>query len=298
MFLYPVTYGQAAPARPTVRFDLDRSVQGIYNEVTGAYTLSFQAERLSVTEYKVWGVSGHVLVNERPLGLLDVSEWWIQQSNSAWKWILSDEDLATIERCRRGGDFAPSFSVTGLMETVPRGSPGPAKDLWPFHGGGRLRVAKSDWSDLLTTMKYVPTTSMRWPIQNANWPGWSEARQSLDAAVSHLTRGENYQALTSCLDALEKKRATPYLDGSWRGLFDVEPEKEDGLAKILSGLATYLNKVGHHRSKTRRDASQDLARTSVEHWEAEILVGMSMLAMMYIQRLPVVTVEAPSKDSP
>ncbi len=52
----------------------------------------------------------------------------------------------------------------------------------------------------------------------------------------------------------------------------------------MSGLATWCNRVGHHRGK-ERDEAGNLIPMPFDHWEAELIVGMTQLALTYGCRL-------------
>jgi hypothetical protein len=58
-------------------------------------------------------------------------------------------------------------------------------------------------------------------------------------------------------------------------------QKRDGVIRALSGLCTYLNKVGHHRSQTERNAKGYLEETPVDQWRPNSLLAArsSLLAL-------------------
>ncbi len=78
----------------------------------------------------------------------------------------------------------------------------------------------------------------------------------------------------------------PYNADSWKTrLKDLPPQKADGIAQLLSGLATYCNKVGHHRSRAGRNAAGDLPPMPLEHWEADLTLGAAQFITSYANRL-------------
>ncbi len=95
-------------------------------------------------------------------------------------------------------------------------------------------------------------------------------------AVSRLT----------CLRQFERIVTAPYSRDSWKGLFDVPGQKEDGMVAALAGHCTYLNKVGHHRSRQERDQDGGLVEMPVDQWEAELAVGTSQFLLAYALRAP------------
>jgi hypothetical protein len=58
-----------------------------------------------------------------------------------------------------------------------------------------------------------------------------------------------------------------------------------GIAALLSGLATYCNKVGHHSDREWRDESGDLQPMPLDQWEADLAVAVSQFALTYALRL-------------
>jgi hypothetical protein len=58
-----------------------------------------------------------------------------------------------------------------------------------------------------------------------------------------------------------------------------------GLAELFSGLATYLNKVGHHRESKASDPDGELKAMPLEHWETGLAVGAAQFITAYALRL-------------
>ena len=56
---------------------------------------------------------------------------------------------------------------------------------------------------------------------------------------------------------------------------------------LFSGVSTFLNKIGHHRSKDQRDENGQLILMPLDHYEAEIMQLITHLVMVYLERLRV-----------
>ncbi len=222
----------------------------------------------------------------RPLGWVDHYQWLhLPESHIAyWLWHLAPEDVAQLERQRGGYDLRLELRCSGLG-LVPDQSGDPR--LVRIRGSANVLVPTSTWERILTNvLEYQPARWLELPLESSHWPDWERTVAHLNAAVGHLARGETHDALRECLDLLERRQSAPYAKDKWKGKFDVDPHKEEGLQLLISGIAGYLNKIGHHRSRTATDATGDLLRTPVDQWEAEIAVAMTQLLIAYISRLP------------
>jgi hypothetical protein len=72
----------------------------------------------------------------------------------------------------------------------------------------------------------------------------------------------------------------------WKSRFpSLSTQKVSGLAELFSGLATYSNRIGHHRSKIERDHTGGLQQIPLDHWEAELVVGATQFLLAYALRL-------------
>jgi hypothetical protein len=221
--------------------------------------------------------------NGRPLGRVDLFDWIISYPRGPWRWFVTPIELEHIEQIRRGQGLQFALRCQGLaLVNKDDGSTAAVA----AHGGETVRVEQSAWEKILLGLKYQPAANLSLPLSISQWPEWSRAVNDLQGGVQALSRGETHTALRACLSTLERLHSAPYTPESWDGFFDVDEQKEAGLRELLSGVAKYLNKVGHHRSRTQRDAANNLTQSSVDHYEAEILVAITQLLLTYVGRLP------------
>lgn len=120
----------------------------------------------------------------------------------------------------------------------------------------------------------------------AEHPSWQFAMQVTERARTHYRNGEDYDALRDCLNGLEALVTAPYHAASWRPLLKGLPgQKAEGIAQLLSGVATYCNKIGHHRDRERRDAEGNLPAQPLDHWETDLIIGVAHYILAYAVRL-------------
>ncbi len=234
----------------------------------------------------LWSLQAEVLMGDNsPVGWLDVYGWLYTNHTFDLRWKLTQQEVELLEERRRGHDLVLELRCSGIA-TVPD----PQQDtsrLASVTTGTQVVIPRSDWEQALVNIAYQPARWLELPLESSHWPNWDQTIAQLQAAVGHLARGETHDVLRECLDLLERRRPAPNNKDSWRGVFDVDPHKEEGLQLLVSGIAGYLNKVGHHRHRTVRDASGNLLRTTVDQWEAEIAVALTQLLVAYLERLPV-----------
>lgn len=219
---------------------------------------------------------GRVDCYQWAFGFLGGDDWW--------RWNVSGPELAAIEERRHGSDLNLTLKCYGIISVSERG--GAPTDWVPVHGLAVLQIPRSEWEDALIQLGYEPARYLTLPVASNHWPDWGAAVQEMEAAVRALSRGETHAALQQCLRVFEKVESAPYRVDSWKGVFDVESQKERALSELLSGIGTYLNLVGHHHSKTERDTDGSLRQSTVDQFEAEILVSMTQLMLAYLRRLP------------
>jgi hypothetical protein len=204
------------------------------------------------------------------------------------QWHLAPHELQSLEEQRAGRDLQIELQVTGLAMVAGRESPEMAQ------GDVFLRIPKSDWATLLEKLEYMPGRVVALPISHYSSPNWEQTMIRLAGARRAVEVGEGHEAMRECLTVLEGLHSSPYNPKAWEGMFNVDPQKAEGLEQLFSGVATYLNKVGHHRSRSERDEDDVLRQSRVEHYEAELLVAMTHLLLAYAARLP----KTPSESAP
>ena len=200
-----------------------------------------------------------------------------------WSWQLLPRDVEVIERIRSLSPSSPihlQLAVDGIAQT--------SSGVLGVAGDGTFRIELSHWHRLLEQMGYSMSPSMLATLSSGSLdePSFREAAKRLEVARQHLRRGEDYAALEGCLGQLEALATAPYRQESWKALLEKLPEqKAESLAKWIAGLATYLNRVGHHRSREERDEDGDLAIMPLNHWESELAVASTQIALSYLLRL-------------
>jgi hypothetical protein len=134
--------------------------------------------------------------------------------------------------------------------------------------------------------KLPPSHAALAGLSSIQHPSWADATKRLGDARSHLRAGEDYDALRDCLSTLESLVSPPYTADAWKKrLASLPDQKATGLAALFSGMATYCNKVGHHRSRQERDAGNDFQQMPLDHWEADLAVGAAQFVTAYALRL-------------
>jgi hypothetical protein len=80
--------------------------------------------------------------------------------------------------------------------------------------------------------------------------------------------------------------SAPYDAQSWKSrLTSVQDEKADGLPALLSGFATYCNKIGHHRERQNRNDAEDFPVMPLDHREADLAVAVAQYLLTCASRL-------------
>jgi hypothetical protein len=67
-------------------------------------------------------------------------------------------------------------------------------------------------------------------------------------------------------------------------LSDITEQKRDGFTRLLTGVSTYLNKVGHHRNSKIKD-NGNLPAVPIDLYKAELMISVSHLVVSYLERL-------------
>jgi hypothetical protein len=223
-------------------------------------------------------------------GMLPIS---LKRSNPAnWLWEIRPEDFEVVERANSNQGTAPiifNCEITGLVKPIDAETGQFLNDIWPVRGSSQVTIELSHWQRLMQYMEYtVPPTQAALAGSSAiDHPSWSDSAKRLDNARAHHRRGEDYDALRECLSTLESLVTAPYTADSWKERLSttIPEQKRIGIAEMLSGVAMFCNKIGHHRSRTERNASDDLVQMPLDHWEADLVLGAAQFATTYALRL-------------
>jgi hypothetical protein len=208
----------------------------------------------------------------------------------SWTWEVRDEDAEIVDQARSNQPSAPLYfhvDISGIGKLID-GS-GQFFDLVAIRSARQqLQVELSHWDRLLQALGYtVPPSEASVVTRGAlEHPAWADATKRLENARLHLRHGEDYDALRECLSALEGLVSAPYNAQSWKSrLASVQDQKADGLAELLSGFATYCNRIGHHRERQNRNDAGDLPVMPLDHWEADLAVAVAQYLLTYASRL-------------
>jgi hypothetical protein len=215
-----------------------------------------------------------------------------RSERSRWLWELRPEDVELVELNRSNQANAQlifQLEITGIAKVVDAVTGQFLCDVVPVRANNaQLKMELSHWERLIQYMDYkVPSTQAALAgLSSVQHPSWNDAATRLEPARSHLRAGEDYDALRKCLSTLESLVSPPYAANPWKERLKALPEqKATGLAELFSGMATFCNKVGHHRSRDERNAAGDLPQMPLDHWEAELAVGAAQFVTAYALRL-------------
>lgn len=229
---------------------------------------------------------GRVLIDDA--GMLPIGP--SRSGPARWLWELLPEDVEQVEMARAVSPTAPIYfqvDVRGIAKLFdPNGS---AVDVVSIRGAtSQLVVELSQWERLLQQLDYSlpPSHPALAGLPSLEHPSWKDATTRLNNARSHHRSGEDYDALRECLSALEAVVHAPYHKESWKQQLASLPEqKAEGIAELFSGIATYCNRVGHHRGRKDRNVVGDLSPMPLDHWEADLVVGAAQFVLTYAIRL-------------
>jgi hypothetical protein len=156
-------------------------------------------------------------------------------------------------------------------------------------GDTTISVERGEWEQHLMQLGFgVPPSWTVGPGATATThSSWADAERRLEPARRQLRAGEGSNALQSALKEFEAIVTAPYNPDSWKSgqLVPMPEQKRDGVIRALSGLCTYLNKVGHHRSQTERNEQGYLEEMPVDQWEAELVLGGAQFLLAVALRL-------------
>jgi len=196
-----------------------------------------------------------------------------------------------VEATRAIQPSAPIYfriEVEGIAKLIDANT-GVTTDVVPIQGSSmQLVIELSQWERLLQGLEYnlPPSHPALAGLPVLDHPTWKDAAKRLENARSHHRSGEDYDALRECLSTLEALVHAPYDQASWKNLLKGLPvQKADGVAELMSGVATYCNRIGHHRDRSERNAAGEFPTMPLEHWEADVVLGAVQFILTYALRL-------------
>jgi hypothetical protein len=197
-------------------------------------------------------------------------------------WHLTPADLEDIERERAGARYV-TFNV--MLEGLALVTREAGSELHPIRGQSQLQLSVTEWEDkVLNPLSYAlpPSWERLMPDrERREHPEWGDAERRLDESRKFLRRGEPRDALGAALDAFESILSAPYDAKEWRAKLQTTPEdiippqKREAIADMFAGFCTYLNRVGHHRSRKADAVSAMLPAMPVDQWEAEHVIAVA-----------------------
>ncbi|MEC0244148.1 hypothetical protein P4H66_30505 [Paenibacillus dokdonensis] len=224
---------------------------------------------------------------KKAVGEIQPNLWVFNQGSGyrEWDWILDSNDISAIEGVR-SGDLYFTIDVKAIVEVRENGN-----KIIPITGSQQIKISESDWIRFIHYYGYSTKYGVSLPTALLNDKSWIQAYEQLDDAREHMQRGKTYDALRQCLSVIESYtdvgngRGGPYSPKVWEEILsDITEQKRDGIIGLLTGVSTYLNKVGHHRNSKIKD-NGNLPAVPVDQYEAELMVGVSHLVVTYLERL-------------
>jgi hypothetical protein len=236
-------------------------------------------------------------IPRQPLGRVVIEEQGMPSLTGArcqastWRWVIGASDVAVVERIRAMQPDSPlhlAVEVEGIVK-VTHARSGQLVNVITLRGeASGLLLEMPKWDRLLKSLGYAVNGPAQAIADRATTehPSWRAATLVTDMARAHYRNGEDYDALRDVLSGLEVLVTAPYNLASWKPLLEQLPkQKADGIAELLSGLATYCNKIGHHRDRERRDADGSLPAQPLDHWETDLIIGAAQFVLTYALRL-------------
>ena len=199
--------------------------------------------------------------------------------NIEWTWGLLAHEISALEAHRRGNDLQVNLNLNGIYRDTG--------GIASFFGNSLTAIPLSEWSKVLDKYAITNNAAIQVPQSLFNDNSWLIAADKLKDVNHLLYRGETRQALQQCLSLIEGYVTNPYDRNNWDKCIDKDEnsQRRDGLKALFSGISTFLNKVGHHRSKDERDENDQLIFMPLDQYEAEIMQLMTHLVVVYLERL-------------
>lgn len=233
--------------------------------------LAIQGQITASTTPKVPPVFGTVFIDPNSFrNPLDVK----------WNWGLLAQDISALEAHRQGRDLQICFSLHGICQENDG-------CITSFFGDGFTTIPLTEWEKVLEKYTMANNKAIQVPPSLFIDHSWAAATEKMKNVNQLLNRGETRQALEQCLSLFESYITNPYSRSNWEACIVKweNPQRRDGLISLFSGISTFLNKIGHHRSRAERDENDQLISMPVDQYEAEIMKLMTHLAMVYLERL-------------
>lgn len=244
-------------------------------------SLADQYHRLqNILDIQVSAKSTYTLL-KKTVGQVQPSLWVFNKNSGhyTWDWVFDSNDISAIEVVR-SGDIVFEIEAKAIVEISENGNM-----TIPIIGREQVRFSESDWISFIGNLGYSTKYGMSLPPSLLNDKCWIQAYELLDDAREHMQRGKTYDALRQCLSTIEsymdygKERGGPYSEIVWEELLqDITPQKKDGILKLITGVSTYLNRVGHHRNSKLKD-NGNLTTIPLNQYEAELMLGISQLVV-------------------
>lgn len=203
-----------------------------------------------------------------------------------WEWVLDSNDISIIENIR-SQDLNFTIEVKVIVEIEEKGT----KRIIPITGNDHIRIPETDWIRYIQHHGYSTKYGTNLSTSLLNDPSWVSSYEHLGLARDHLRRGMPYDALRQCLSVIEsytdgKGHGGPYSPKAWEEfLSDHMEQKKDAITKLLTGVSTYLNKVGHHRHSRMNSETDNLTPVPLDSYETELMLGITQLVVTYLERL-------------
>jgi hypothetical protein len=204
-----------------------------------------------------------------------------QTTTHWWAWLLTADEIELIESERSAG------AEVMVLNLVVAGVATVGAETWGFEGESQLAIGISDWVTLLRSLGYLtpPTLQDAAGRSLTLAPAWGWAEDKIKEARRHLMLGEDREALSIAYRAFDAMSPNPY-KSAWDELLKdagVPTEKAAVIRSLLQAQAQLLNKLGRHPSFDG-SAGSDRTMLPLDHWEAELAIGLAQMLLAGAQR--------------